>query len=216
MALTLSSQIHVFLPVRPQVCSSDRLALSPRSDNNNSPVKSVCSEDDASTDDEGRMDGGGLTIGHLLGTNSPTGPASATAQDHHAAATPPLASAHSVGVTSGLSLPLTVTPSVSAAGLNFSAASLAASSSLASSMSGAADPVTGQLLADCDPARLAALSYPRLGSTGLGPMYSAAAASYPSTDQNPYPSISMENSFYGSLVRQNQSPCICFWGTCKH
>ena len=54
--------------------------------------------------------------------------------------------------------------------------------------------------ADCDPARLAALSYPRLAGAagGLGPMYSAA--SYPSTDQNPYPSIAMENSFYGSLV----------------
>jgi hypothetical protein len=32
---------------------------------------------------------------------------------------------------------------------------------------------------------------------GLGLMYSAT---YPSTDQNPYPSIVMENSFYGSLV----------------
>jgi hypothetical protein len=58
-------------------------------------------------------------------------------------------------------------------------------------------PVTGQLLADCDPARLAALSYPRLSAGGLGPMYTA---SYPSTDQNPYPSIAMENSFYGTLV----------------
>ena len=57
------------------------------------------------------------------------------------------------------------------------------------------------LLSDCDPARLAALSYPRLGSAaagGLGSMYSAA--SYPSTEQNPYPSIAMENSFYGTLV----------------
>ncbi len=50
---------------------------------------------------------------------------------------------------------------------------------------GVTDPVTGQLLAECDPARLAALtSYPRLASAGLGSMYSAAAAaSYPSTDQ---------------------------------
>jgi hypothetical protein len=60
------------------------------------------------------------------------------------------------------------------------------------------DPVTGQLLADCDPARLAALSYPRLGIGSAGGMYSTQ---YPSTDQNPYPSIAMENSFYGSLVR---------------
>ena len=59
-----------------------------------------------------------------------------------------------------------------------------------------------QILADCDPARLAALSYPRLGAAaaaagGLGSMYSTQ---YPSTDQNPYPSIAMENSFYGPLV----------------
>lgn len=60
----------------------------------------------------------------------------------------------------------------------------------ASALPPTTDPVTGQLLADCD--RLAALSYPR-----FGPMYSA---SYPSTDQNPYPSIAMENTFYGSLV----------------
>jgi hypothetical protein len=50
-----------------------------------------------------------------------------------------------------------------------------------------ADHVTGQLL---DPSSL--LGYPRMGMYGT---------SYPSTDQNPYPSIAMENSaFYGSLV----------------
>lgn len=59
--------------------------------------------------------------------------------------------------------------------------------------------MSGQLLADCDPARLAALSYSRLQPGGLGSMYSAT---YPSTEQNPYPSIAMENSFYGSLVGQ--------------
>ena len=68
------------------------------------------------------------------------------------------------------------------------------------------DPVTGQLLADCDPSRLAALSYSRLGGSMPalgGGMY---GASYPSTDQNPYPSISMENSaFYGSLVSVSPS-----------
>ena len=101
-------------------------------------------------------------------------------------------------------------------GINFSAASLsgmvssnnnnlsgnitgnpATAISGGGSASGLTDPVTGQLLADCDPARLAALSYPRLSAGGLGPMYTA---SYPSTDQNPYPSIAMENSFYGTLV----------------
>ena len=100
----------------------------------------------------------------------------------------------------------------SSSGINFSAASLASNNNNLSgnitgnpataisgsgSASGLTDPVTGQLLADCDPARLAALSYPRLSAGGLGPMYTA---SYPSTDQNPYPSIAMENSFYGSLV----------------
>ena len=98
-------------------------------------------------------------------------------------------------------------------GINFSAASLMSSNnntlsgsitgnhataiSGGGSASGLTDPVTGQLLADCDPARLAALSYPRLSAGGLGPMYTA---SYPSTDQNPYPSIGMENFGYGALV----------------
>ena len=89
--------------------------------------------------------------------------------------------------------------STSLAGLNFSATSLAGSS-----VSSMQDPGgAAAAAAECDPARLAALSYPRLAGAaagGLGPMYSAA--SYPSTDQNPYPSIAMENSFYGSLVSQ--------------
>lgn len=96
-----------------------------------------------------------------------------------------------------------ITPTSS--GLSFSASSLMGSSvtpcstsgPMGGGMGGMTDPVTGQLLADCDPARLAALSYPRLGAGGLAPMYSAA--SYPSTDQNPYPSIAMENTFYGTL-----------------
>ena len=72
----------------------------------------------------------------------------------------------------------------------------------------AAAAASGQLnLSDCDPARFAAagIPYPRLSaaSAGLGSMYSAAAAAatYPSNEQNPYPSIAMDNSFYGSLVR---------------
>lgn len=109
-----------------------------------------------------------------------------------------------------VSPPTSCVPSsgMSAAGLNFSASSLAGSavvSSVSSGLTGTSMPDamsgSGQLLADCDPARLAALSYPRLGAGGLGSMYTAAAAaSYPSTDQNPYPSIAMENSFYGPLV----------------
>jgi hypothetical protein len=111
-------------------------------------------------------------------------------------------------------------------GINFSAASLsgmmssnnnnlsgnltgspATSIAGGGSAAGLTDPVTGQLLADCDPARLAALSYPRLSAGGLGPMYTA---SYPSTDQNPYPSIAMENSFYGSLVSEDTIYYIIF------
>jgi hypothetical protein len=72
----------------------------------------------------------------------------------------------------------------------------------------AAAAAAGLNLSDCDPARFAAagIPYPRLSaaSAGLGSMYSAAAAAatYPSNDQNPYPSIAMaDNSFYGPLVR---------------
>ena len=74
----------------------------------------------------------------------------------------------------------------------------------------AAAAAAGQLnLSDCDPARFAAagLPYPGLsaaGGAGLNAMYAAAAgaATYPSNDQNPYPSIAMDpnNSFYSSLV----------------
>ena len=74
-----------------------------------------------------------------------------------------------------------------------------------SAAAAAAAAAAGQLnLTDCDPARFASLPYPRLSAGGLGSMYSAAAAAatYPSNDQNPYPSIAMaDNSFYGSLVR---------------
>lgn len=57
------------------------------------------------------------------------------------------------------------------------------------------DPVTGQSVCSCqyDPARLAALQYPRSVSVYGTP--------YPSTDQNPYPSIGVESSaFYSPLV----------------
>ena len=108
-------------------------------------------------------------------------------------------------------------------GINFSAASLmsnnnnlsgnlsgnpaAAAAVAGGSAGGLTDPVRGQLLGDCDPARLAALSYPRLSAGSLGPMYTA---SYPSTDQNPYPSIAMENSFYGTLVNTLLILQYCF------
>lgn len=57
------------------------------------------------------------------------------------------------------------------------------------------DPVTGQSVCSCqyDQARLAALQYPR--SVGV------YGTPYPSTDQNPYPSIGVESSaFYSPLV----------------
>lgn len=60
------------------------------------------------------------------------------------------------------------------------------------------DPVTGQSVCSCqyDSARLAALQYPR----GVG----VYGTPYPSTDQNPYPSIGVESSaFYSPLVSSN-------------
>ena len=83
-------------------------------------------------------------------------------------------------------------------------ASMASAASAGNELSAAAAAAAQLNLSDCDPARLAAagLPYPRL-SSGLGSMYSAAAAAatYPSNDQNPYPSIAMADNFYGSLVR---------------
>ena len=69
------------------------------------------------------------------------------------------------------------------------------------------DPVSGQTVCSCqyDSARLAALSsYPRLASTGVG--VGVYGTPYPSTDQNPYPSIGVDSSaFYSPLVSTFQS-----------
>lgn len=59
------------------------------------------------------------------------------------------------------------------------------------------DPVSGQTVCSCqyDSARLALSSYPRLSAPGV------YGAPYPSTDQNPYPSIGVDSSaFYSPLV----------------
>ena len=111
----------------------------------------------------------------------------------------------------------------SAAAMGLSSAHTASDSSNNNHIAAAAAAAAaGQLnLSDCDPARFAAagLPYPRLSAAaaagGLGSMYSAAAAAatYPSNDQNPYPSIAMaDNSFYGSLVSQNLKchQSLCF------
>jgi hypothetical protein len=61
------------------------------------------------------------------------------------------------------------------------------------------DPVSGQTVCSCqyDSARLALSSYPRLSTSGVG----VYGAPYPSTDQNPYPSIGVDSSaFYSPLV----------------
>lgn len=61
------------------------------------------------------------------------------------------------------------------------------------------DPVSGQTVCSCqyDGARLALTSYPRLSSAAVG----VYGAPYPSTDQNPYPSIGVDSSaFYSPLV----------------
>jgi hypothetical protein len=62
------------------------------------------------------------------------------------------------------------------------------------------DPVSGQTVCSCqyDSARLALSSYPRLSTSGVG----VYGTPYPSTDQNPYPSIGVDSSaFYSPLVR---------------
>nr|CAD7572692.1 unnamed protein product [Timema californicum] len=61
------------------------------------------------------------------------------------------------------------------------------------------DPVSGQTVCSCqyDSARLALSSYPRLSTSGVG----VYGTPYPSTDQNPYPSIGVDSSaFYSPLV----------------
>lgn len=61
------------------------------------------------------------------------------------------------------------------------------------------DPVTGQSVCSCqyDTARLALSQYPRSVGVGVG----VYGAPYPSTDQNPYPSIGVDSSaFYSPLV----------------
>ncbi|PSN33829.1 hypothetical protein C0J52_25595 [Blattella germanica] len=64
------------------------------------------------------------------------------------------------------------------------------------------DPVSGHTVCSCqyDSARLALSSYPRLSTSGVG----VYGAPYPSTDQNPYPSIGVDSSaFYSPLLPQH-------------
>lgn len=61
------------------------------------------------------------------------------------------------------------------------------------------DPVSGQTVCSCqyDSARLALSGYSRIPAAGV----SVYGAPYPSTDQNPYPSIGVDSSaFYSPLV----------------
>lgn len=61
------------------------------------------------------------------------------------------------------------------------------------------DPVSGQTVCSCqyDSARLALSGYSRLPTAGV----SVYGTPYPSTDQNPYPSIGVDSSaFYSPLV----------------
>nr|CAD7258685.1 unnamed protein product [Timema shepardi] len=65
------------------------------------------------------------------------------------------------------------------------------------------DPVSGQTVCSCqyDSARLALSSYPRLSTSGVG----VYGTPYPSTDQNPYPSIGVDSSaFYSPLEKPPQ------------
>ncbi|KAI8431036.1 hypothetical protein MSG28_001107 [Choristoneura fumiferana] len=66
------------------------------------------------------------------------------------------------------------------------------------------DPVTGQTVCSCqyDGARLALSSYPRLSSAAVG----VYGTPYPSTDQNPYPSIGVDSSaFYSPLKKESRN-----------
>ncbi|XP_064103505.1 homeobox protein araucan-like isoform X3 [Macrobrachium nipponense] len=61
------------------------------------------------------------------------------------------------------------------------------------------DPVSGQPVCSCQYDRLALGSYPRIGS-GLGASGGVYGTTYPSSEQNPYPSIGMDSSaFYSPL-----------------
>lgn len=64
------------------------------------------------------------------------------------------------------------------------------------------DPVTGQSVCSCqyDSARLAALQYRNAGVGVYG-------TPYPSTDQNPYPSIGVESSAFYSPLVSSQKIC---------
>lgn len=65
------------------------------------------------------------------------------------------------------------------------------------------DPVSGQTVCSCqyDSARLALSGYSRIPAGGV----SVYGAPYPSTDQNPYPSIGVDSSaFYSPLVSSIQ------------
>ena len=73
------------------------------------------------------------------------------------------------------------------------------------------DPVSGHTVCSCqyDSARLALSSYPRLSTSGVG----VYGAPYPSTDQNPYPSIGVDSSaFYSPLVSSEiHLSCVFLW-----
>lgn len=71
------------------------------------------------------------------------------------------------------------------------------------------DPVSGQTVCSCqyDSARLALSGYSRLPTAGV----SVYGTPYPSTDQNPYPSIGVDSSaFYSPLVSSHNFQLIQF------
>lgn len=66
------------------------------------------------------------------------------------------------------------------------------------------DPVSGQTVCSCqyDPARLAIGGYSRMALPSGGVGVGVYGGPYPSNEQNPYPSIGVDNSaFYAPLVR---------------
>ncbi|XP_055700704.1 homeobox protein araucan isoform X2 [Phlebotomus papatasi] len=131
---------------------------------------------------------GGQTAG---GAGAPTGTAQSPISATNAPSLSPVGSATGAG-------PGALSPgSLSQTSTNAPAAS-ASSSCCENGRPIMTDPVSGQTVCSCqyDSARLALSSYSRLPAAGVG----VYGTPYPSTDQNPYPSIGVDSSaFYSPL-----------------
>ncbi|GAB0092180.1 homeobox protein caupolican-like [Sergentomyia squamirostris] len=136
--------------------------------------------------------GSGASGGQTTGTTgAPTGAAQSPISATNAPSLSPVGSATGAG-------PGALSPgSLSQTSTNAPAAS-ASSTCCENGRPIMTDPVSGQTVCSCqyDSARLALSSYSRLPAAGVG----VYGTPYPSTDQNPYPSIGVDSSaFYSPL-----------------